>query len=383
MLSFPDDLLAELLKDVMYIAHLVTLELTSRTFRWTDADQAVYYNGNWYEPHPIKYDKISQDQTLEAAALKLTVSNVDKTFSDLVDTENIQDKPCSIYRILLTQNMAIVGTPTLIFYGYTDQIPIDRMNAVIDVADELIRWQTMTPRNIHGAKCRWREFKGTECAYAGAETWCDRSKARCLSLTSFEAVEGAVAEDGGVQTNETTGANNDTLNDMNIFPAVPVTGDCYYFGCATKKGLLKLKLDTPTVIQWSTTAGPPVVSGIYTIAWQYWNGAWTSLTVSDGTKSFTKGGTRYIVFNPPSDWVESTIQAITSHWVRAVITMVDAGKYTNAPKASRVWVSDGIPLLNFGGFPYAPELTDKEIWWGRVAKSWVNLASQAQQAGHL
>ena len=39
-----------------------------------------------------------------------------------------------------------------------------------------------------------------------------------------EPVAGAVADDGGVQTDETVPANNDTVNDMTLLPAVPAFG---------------------------------------------------------------------------------------------------------------------------------------------------------------
>ena len=218
MLTLPAELLAELMKSVMYVGHLIEMNLTSRTFYWTDCDQNIYYM-NWYENHPVTYDNITQAGDLEAGTLKLTVSNVDKTFSDLVQVENIQNKPVTIKRVLLDTNLDVIGTPTLIFYGYTDEITIDENKAVISVADELIKWQTKCPRRIHEDKCTWFSFKGTECQYAGVETWCDRSWERCVALTTAVAVTAATAYDGGAPTNETADANDAGANDMTLVPA--------------------------------------------------------------------------------------------------------------------------------------------------------------------
>jgi len=43
-------------------------------------------------------------------------------------------------------------------------------------------------------------------------------------------VGGAIADDGGVQTDETVPANNDTASDMTLLPVVPAVDDAYYFG---------------------------------------------------------------------------------------------------------------------------------------------------------
>lgn len=187
MITLADDLLQELMKSVFAIHHLIQLTLTSRVFYWTDSDQNIYYT-NWWENHPIKYDNIVQSGDLEAGTLRLTVSNVDKTFSDLVQTESIQNKVCQIKRVFLDRNLDVIGTPTLIFYGYTDEIQINNKNAIINVADEMIKWKTEIPRRTHTGKCQWREFNnvtgGTECGYIGATTWCDRSYLKCSSMAN-------------------------------------------------------------------------------------------------------------------------------------------------------------------------------------------------------
>ena len=45
-----------------------------RTFRYTDADDEVWFEGNKYEPHPISYSSIVTDGTLEKANLNVTMA---------------------------------------------------------------------------------------------------------------------------------------------------------------------------------------------------------------------------------------------------------------------------------------------------------------------
>ena len=50
----------------------------------------------------------------------------------------------------------------------------------LNVTNEMILWNKKSLRP-QSSSCPWT-FKGVECAYAGAETWCDQSYARCVDL---------------------------------------------------------------------------------------------------------------------------------------------------------------------------------------------------------
>lgn len=121
----------------------------------------------------------------------------------------------------------------------------------------------------------------------------------------------AIAEDGGVFTNETTeAADHLTSNDMILTPATPVANDRYYFGHDTE--FTRLKLDV-------TDVG----SG-FTITWQYWNGAWTALSgVTDGTSSFSVAGESIVSWTAPGDWATTTVNSQGPlYYVRAQVGSV-------------------------------------------------------------
>jgi len=106
----------------------------------------------------------------------------------------------------------------------------------------------------------------------------------------------AVADDGGVQTDETTNANSPSTNDMTLTPTTPVVGDAYYFGHNEEFSQLKV---------WVTTAGAQ-----QTITWEYWNGAWVALSgVTDGTSSFTTTGDNIVSWTAPGDWADTTVNS--------------------------------------------------------------------------
>lgn len=147
--------------------------------------------------------------------------------------------------------------------------------------------------------------------------------------TSFRAkiiVGRAVADDGGVQTDETAAAQNPTTNDMHLLPAVPAVDDAYYFGHARQFDVMWLNIGTQG-------------DGVWTIAWEYWNGAaWSALSdVIDNTNGLTAiAGLHDVSFTRPGDWAQTTIEGHNLYWVRARVS-----SYTSIitrPLGNQSWV---------------------------------------------
>ena len=138
-------------------------------------------------------------------------------------------------------------------------------------------------------------------------------------------VGGAVADDGGIQSDETIAANNATANDMTLLPAVPVVNDAYYFGYSSTFPKIRLN---------QGTAG----AGTWTIVWEYWNGvAWPGLSnVNDGSNGFRASGIKFITFDVPVDWALTTILTMNLYWVRARVAAYTS--VTTQPKGTQAWV---------------------------------------------
>jgi hypothetical protein len=106
----------------------------------------------------------------------------------------------------------------------------------------------------------------------------------------------AIADDGGVLTDETTEANSSTTDDMTLTPTTPAVGDHYYWGAPEEPTGFKINVSTA-----STDTGQ-------SITWQYWNGSWTSLvSVTDGTNQFQNAGLNYVTWTQPADWATTTV----------------------------------------------------------------------------
>jgi len=142
-------------------------------------------------------------------------------------------------------------------------------------------------------------------------------------------VNGAVADDGGTQTDETSPANNDTANDMTLLPVTPAVDDAYYFGKSSLWDWLELRTGIAGIGTWD-------------IDWEYWNGAgWVSLAdVVDNTSGFRVTGTRLLLFTLPLDWVQATVGGIANlYWIRARVSAYTS--VVTQPKGTRAftWIN--------------------------------------------
>lgn len=125
-------------------------------------------------------------------------------------------------------------------------------------------------------------------------------------ITWDTQIDGAVADDGGTLTDETSEATDSTTDDMTLLPDTPATGDAYYFGNGSQFDTFDITI---------STAG----AGDWTIVWEYYDGSsWSSLSgVSDGTGGFTTGGTNTVAWDTPPDWSTTTVDSTELFWVRA------------------------------------------------------------------
>lgn len=149
-----------------------------------------------------------------------------------------------------------------------------------------------------------------------------------------EGVAGAVADDGGAQTNETAEANNATANDMTLLPATPAVGDAYYFSYEFPFNKLRINIGTNG-------------AGVWTLAWEYYNGlAWVALPgLSDGTTGFMAGtGNKDVTFTIPSNWAKTEVLGFTEYWIRARVSAYTS--VTTQPKGTQAWIHSATEMDN-------------------------------------
>jgi hypothetical protein len=135
-----------------------------------------------------------------------------------------------------------------------------------------------------------------------------RARSSGICLAAFQ-------EDGGVFTDYTDEANTSATADMILAPTTPAVNDAFYFGHFATFNGAKLEINTPTG------------AASLTLAWEYYNGGWVSLTgVTDGSSGYSVSGETKITWSPPTGWTPLIVNGSNSYYyVRARITAVGGG----------------------------------------------------------
>jgi phage-related protein len=187
--TLPDIILQEVVKAAQFKRQFYKIVIsTTQTLRWTDADRDIYWASFWWKSYGVTFNQITKGKSGEADSMNLTVNNIDRSFSTIALASDIRGAATTIYELWLDSNMDVLGYATeasapILFPGVLDQMNINQREANITILSEGIKNKIKTPRRNYGPNCPW-VFKGTYCAYAGAETWCDHTRSRCNTLSN-------------------------------------------------------------------------------------------------------------------------------------------------------------------------------------------------------
>jgi phage-related protein len=161
--------------------------------RFTDIDYPVRFVGQTYEPKGITYSKIENKRSMEVDSCKVAVDNID----DAMIAWAMAVDPTGYYtRVLKGFTDAvdaggyfelIAGTAVVLFHGRNTSAKVDdEFELTVKAATDFYR--QIGPRSTQDVTCRFRGingFKGTNCGYAGSETVCNYTEARCRELGNF------------------------------------------------------------------------------------------------------------------------------------------------------------------------------------------------------
>lgn len=121
----------------------------------------------------------------------------------------------------------------------------------------------------------------------------------------------AIAEDGGVFTDETANANSKATGDMTLTPATPAVNDAYYFGHSEPFEGLKLLTD-------GNGSG-------FSYVWEFWNGAsWATIpSITDGFDGGANTTITLTTYPSPSGWATTTVNSQGPYfYIRLRVTAV-------------------------------------------------------------
>jgi hypothetical protein len=196
---------AELQKEILQYFFLLELQLTT-TYRFTDGDVPIYEGGYLFSPRAFSFDNFAGSSSLAVEKIEITIDDTDQAISALLLGEDVRNKIAKLYLGVIARTH-VIGTEWDIetewaegnvwagdyehsnvvaqemFQGFIGGWELyDDAGARLSLTNELVLWNKKTLRT-QSTSCPWA-FKGTECAYAGSEIWCDQSYDRCTALVN-------------------------------------------------------------------------------------------------------------------------------------------------------------------------------------------------------
>jgi hypothetical protein len=148
---------------------------------WSDADGSLEkYSSIGFGFDSINY---SMGQIVDDASIR--IDNLNSVMTSIFGGDNIQGNKASLWACIITDSTSNNIYTISLFGGYLDSFDLDETELRLKISSLFSSWH-QTSFSKYGSSCRWKVFKGTECRYAGTESYCDRTYSKCLYLGNEE-----------------------------------------------------------------------------------------------------------------------------------------------------------------------------------------------------
>jgi len=143
----------------------------------------VTFDSVLYSATPINHDKISENAQNEIDSVRVKVSNVSRVIQNYLELYNWRGKKVRM-RLVWANRLEYIDDK-IDFTYYIDSYTANQDVAEFVLLPKIDVLSVMLPRRTYSRNyCQWK-FKGTECAYAGTETACNKTQQRCQELENY------------------------------------------------------------------------------------------------------------------------------------------------------------------------------------------------------
>ncbi|MFA7347267.1 MAG: hypothetical protein WCZ86_05865 [Desulfurivibrionaceae bacterium] len=182
MLDIDPGILAQLASGEIREFSLLKLVISGQNLCFTECDVPIAFNGDLYVPRPYQIGNVSYSLARIVDSAQLSIGNLDDQLTPYFEGGSPQGSPAMLYDVCLDTNYQLIGIypddHVVLFSGEIDDWRGPEGAIELTMASDMVQWHRKTLA-MQSSSCRWRVFKGVECGYAGIETKCDRSYARC------------------------------------------------------------------------------------------------------------------------------------------------------------------------------------------------------------
>ena len=175
------DILAQLSAKELRPFWLLAMTIDGMAYRYTDCDVPIATGGNRFTPRGFSHEGVRYSMGRIVDSMSVELDNVDEILTSAFIGGEPQGSDVTLQEVVLNASYAIVQSPVTWFTGTIDDWEAEEDVIRINVAGPNFAWSKRLAGR-HPSSCRWLVFKGTECAYAGDQTDCDRSYTRCAAL---------------------------------------------------------------------------------------------------------------------------------------------------------------------------------------------------------
>ena len=164
-------------------AHLFLIENydgASNDLRYTDWPENIAYKSETWTAFPIKFNSLPENNQGQVDSVTLTLSNISLLIQSYLKLYDFGGLKVTIYTVFLSQLADSDANIKDVYY--IDSYQANQKDVIFVLQSRFAVLNSIIPsREYTRNQCQWI-FKSTECGYAGAETTCNRTLARCRVL---------------------------------------------------------------------------------------------------------------------------------------------------------------------------------------------------------
>lgn len=151
-----------------------------RFARW---DTNITFDGETYNKFPITFQSIEENTQNALKHIRITICNVSRLIQSYLEDYDLWDKKV-VVRIVWANQLADADAK-IDFTFYIDSYSANEEDVEFVCATKADIIDRQLPAECYLPMCRYKEFKGDQCGYAGAETECNRTPQRCKELDNY------------------------------------------------------------------------------------------------------------------------------------------------------------------------------------------------------
>lgn len=185
MIELTDAFIAEknkLANKPIYLYELLNYDGASSNLYFAGYDEDVAFNSKVYTRFPISHEAVGENTSSEVDTVSVRVANISKEIQTKLEIHDLRGKQVKIIMVFANLLSDSLNCIEHTFY-------IDSYVATKDIVDftcsskfDLMKLE-LPARKFWRNHCTWK-FKGTECAYAGTATTCNKTFQKCKELAN-------------------------------------------------------------------------------------------------------------------------------------------------------------------------------------------------------